>query len=102
MVFLNRVVCTTAWSGKGRLRPEVGAHKNQSGPCRAIDCARGTHVSSWLPVTLLLPEIAHTVDRTSVEYSRSREKRAPTMAVGACPAGPISGAAWNCPPISFP
>jgi hypothetical protein len=73
--------------------PKQEPRKNQSDPCRAINCARATHVSSLLPATLLLPviahtvivhtEIAHTVDRTSVDYPRSRGKRAPTMPIGA-------------------
>jgi hypothetical protein len=62
--------------------------KNQSGPYRAINCARATHASSRLPATQLLWEMAHTVDRTSVEYPRSPEKRAPTMPVGAYPLRP--------------
>ena len=91
--------CPAGWSSQpyrarhrlkqqSRLRPETEAQKNQSDPCRAIDCARATHVSSLLPATLSLPviahtEIAHTVDRTSVKYPRSREKRRTTMPVGA-------------------
>jgi hypothetical protein len=77
----ERSLRTGERSGKGCLRPEGGAQKNQSGPCGAINCAHATHVSSLLPATLLLPVIAHMVDRTSVEYPRCREKRATTMHV---------------------
>ena len=68
---LNGIVRITGWSAKGRLTPKAGAQKNQSGPYRASDCA-GSHVSSLLPATPLLPEMADTVDRTSVAYPRSR------------------------------
>ena len=89
MVFAP-VSCAPPLEAARAAQPETEAQKILSDPCRAIDRARATHVSSLLPATLSLPVIAHTeiahtviahtVDRTSVKYpglGRSVGQRCP-------------------------
>jgi hypothetical protein len=61
---LNRIVRTPLEAARAVSGLKQEPRKIRAAPAVAINCARATHVSSMLPATLLLPEMAHTVGRT--------------------------------------